>query len=147
MCISIQIKFKTAVVMLVFGGLIIGTWIGHRDIENNIDKIANMETVSCEIMSSKVVKANDETMWHNNWRYTFDNEKYFFTNETTSKAATHKCCLMIDDPCIIINCVSDIGFLYAAYIIAGWFVGLVILCILWVFRDKPQLQSNAATRV
>ena len=52
MCISIQIKFKTAVVLFTLGALALGTWLGHRSIQTNVAENASMEYVECDIIMS-----------------------------------------------------------------------------------------------
>ena len=138
MCISIQIKFKTAVVLFTLGALALGTWLGHRAIQTNVAEKASIEYVECDIIMSLPSLENGIESWHNNWNYVFANETYSFTDETPNKAVTHTCCLSIDNPYTVTPCVKDKVFLTTLYLVAGWFVGLCILGIMWVCREKPQ---------
>jgi hypothetical protein len=147
MCISIQIKFRTAVVLGVFASLAFGTWLWHSvALTNNIDR-ASMERITCNIVSSSPVVENDIKTWHNNWSYNFENQTYSFTNNTPWHARSIGCCVVISDPCNVVKCVKDNSFNNNAYLILGWFVGICILGMVWSCRDKPprpivQLHSN-----
>jgi hypothetical protein len=66
MGISIQIKFKTAVVLFTLGAIALGTWLVHRDIQTNVAEKASMEYVECDIIISLPSLENGIESLHNN---------------------------------------------------------------------------------
>jgi hypothetical protein len=139
MCITIQVKLKTAIIGVILFGLFLGTYFGDK-------KYKQIDTEQNSIIATECVLMNtvqpDVGVWHNNWQYIYDNQTYVYTDETTTAPETHKCCITTNnlyDPSI---CTKNGKFLLSLYLGCAYVSAIIIFGCMWVCRDKDPNQQT-----
>lgn len=141
-CVTIQIKCKTCITFLLLFGLGLGTWLGIWGIGYNIDQRESLSSTTCQLLSTNPIDVDGDIMYHNNWRYSYNNVTYTQTDKTQDQPSDYICCSPNADLYEIVPCVSDYVTQIVLCIVVGWLSCWFILVIMHIDRKKYEKNKS-----
>lgn len=136
MCISIQVKAKTAAVIFLLFCSAGTTWYSNRMVKNIQSDNSRQAHVQCDIIETQEI----DGVYHTNWEYMYKNQTYTYTDESSNSPENHVCCIIIDYPFKIVDCFVATVTEFYIYMIGMWlFTAIFIFCACYICRERKDI--------
>lgn len=133
MCISIQIKSKTAVsIFLLFCSIMVTLYSNEKIEKIQLNKSKQVH-VNCTVIDTQEING----LYHTNWKYKYNNQTYTFTDESVNNAKNHICCILLNNPFETVTCNTEQLFKFYMYMVCIWMITIsYTYCAYYVCRER-----------
>ena len=126
-------KITTTMIGFLFCS-VMTTWYSDKMINNNHRDIKSQSRVECDMLETQELNG----IYHTNWEYVYNNQTYTYADESSITPESHDCCLLVEQPFKIVDCVSSSNTKFYLFTICMWAVTVMYICCAYYILPRSE---------